>query len=93
LLKAHPSFNSKLTDIVVGGTAYPILTSDYQVKRQPTSERRSGALLGMPGWEQPSVQLPERWFRLAQQGKEVKVPSETLLEFRLQQPASCRPDR
>ena len=34
------------------------------------------------------MQLPERWVRLAQKGKEVKVPSETLLEFRLQQPAS-----
>ena len=57
-------------------------------RAERTSERRSGALWGMPGWEQPSVQLPERWVRLAQKGKEVKVPSETLLEFRLQQPAS-----
>jgi hypothetical protein len=91
----------ELTDIVVGGTAYPLLTSDYQVKGGSSGKRSAKRLLGGAGLGALIGGAAGNAGKgaaigatvgavgaLAQKGKSVNVPSETLLEFRLQQPAS-----
>jgi hypothetical protein len=91
----------ELTDIVVGGTAYPLLTSDYQVKGSGSGKRSAKRVLGGAGLGAAIGGIAGNAGRgaaigavvgtagaVAQKGKSVNVPSETLLEFRLQQPAS-----
>jgi hypothetical protein len=91
----------ELTDIVVGGTAYPLLTSDYQVKGSSSGKRSAkrlfggaglgaiiGGIAGNAGMGAAIGATAGAVGSVAQKGKAVKVPSETLLEFRLQQPAS-----
>lgn len=91
----------ELTDIVVGGTAYPLLTSDYQVKGSSSGKRSAkrllggaglgaivGGIAGNAGMGAAIGATAGAVGSVVQKGKEVKVPSETLLEFRLQQPAS-----
>jgi hypothetical protein len=91
----------ELTEIVVHGTAYPILTSDYQVKGSSSSKRSAkrllggaglgaaiGAMAGNAGMGAAIGATAGAVGSVAQKGKSVNVPSETLLEFRLQQPAS-----
>jgi len=91
----------ELTDIVVGGTAYPLLTSDYQVKGSSSGKRSAKRLLGGAGLGAVIGGIAGNAGKgaaigatvgavgsVAQKGKSVNVPSETLLEFRLQQPAS-----
>jgi hypothetical protein len=90
----------ELTDIVVGGTAYPILTSDYQVKGSSSGKRSAKRLLGGAGLGAAIGGIAGNAGKgaaigatvgavgsVAQKGQSVKVPSETLIEFRLQQPA------
>jgi hypothetical protein len=91
----------ELTDIVVRGTAYPLLTSDYQVKGSSSGKRSArrllggaglgaavGAIAGNAGMGAAIGATAGAVGSVAQKGKSVNVPSETLLEFRLQQPAS-----
>jgi hypothetical protein len=91
----------ELTDIVVGGTAYPVLTSDYEVKGSGSGKRSAKRLLGGAGLGAVIGGVAGNAGKgaaigatvgavgaVAQKGKSVNVPSETLLEFRLQQPAS-----
>ncbi|HEY2118942.1 MAG TPA: hypothetical protein VGH37_07145 [Candidatus Acidoferrum sp.] len=91
----------ELTDIVVGGTAYPILTSDYEVKGSSSGKRSAkrllggaglgaviGGIAGNAGMGAAIGATAGAVGSVAQKGKSVNVPSETLLEFRLQQPAS-----
>lgn len=91
----------ELTDIVVHGTAYPLLTSDYQVKGSSSGKRSArrllggaglgaaiGAIAGNAGMGAAIGATAGAVGSVAQKGKSVNVPSETLLEFRLQQPAS-----
>jgi len=91
----------ELTSIVVGGTAYPILTSDYQVKGSSSGKRSArrlvggaglgaaiGGIAGNAGMGAAIGATAGAAGSVAQKGKAVQVPSETLLEFRLQQPAS-----
>jgi hypothetical protein len=91
----------QLTSIVVGGTSYPLLTSDYQVKGSSSSKRSAkrvlggaglgaafGAIGGNPGKGAAIGATVGAVGSVVQKGETVKVPSETLLEFRLQQPAS-----
>ena len=91
----------ELTDIVVGGTAYPLLTSDYQVKGSSSGKRSArrllggaglgaaiGGIAGNAGMGAAIGATAGAAGAVAQKGKAVTVPSETLLEFRLQQPAS-----
>lgn len=90
----------ELTDIVVNGTAYPILTSDYQVKGSSSGKRSTkrvlggaglgaaiGAVAGNAGKGAAIGATVGAVGSVAQKGQSVKVPSETLIEFRLQQPA------
>jgi len=91
----------ELTDIVVHGTAYPLFTSDYQVKGSSSGKRSAkrllggaglgaviGAVAGNAGMGAAIGASAGAVGSVAQKGKSVNVPSETLLEFRLQQPAS-----
>jgi hypothetical protein len=91
----------ELTDIVVGGTTYPLLTSDYQVKGSSSGKRSAKRVLGGAGLGAAIGGIAGNAGRgaaigatvgtvgaVAQKRKSVDVPSETLLEFRLQQPAS-----
>jgi hypothetical protein len=91
----------ELTEIVVGGTAYPLLTSDYQVKGSSSGKRTAKRVLGGAGLGAAIGGIAGNAGKgaaigatvgtvgaVAQKGKSVNVPSETLLEFRLQQPAS-----
>jgi hypothetical protein len=91
----------ELTDIVVHGTAYPLLTSDYQVKGSSSGKRSAkrvlggaglgaiiGGIAGNAGMGAAIGATAGVVGSVAQKGKAVNVPSETLLEFRLQQPAS-----
>jgi hypothetical protein len=91
----------ELTSIVVGGTAYPILTGEYTVKGSSSGKRSAkrllggaglgaiiGGIAGNAGMGAAIGATAGAVGSVAQKGKSVNVPSETLLEFKLQQPAS-----
>jgi hypothetical protein len=91
----------QLTSIVVKGTSYPVLTSDYEVKGSSSGKRTAKRLLGGAGLGAAFGAIGGNAGKgaaigagigavgsVVQKGKSVNVPSETLLEFRLQQPAS-----
>ena len=91
----------ELTDIVIGGTAYPLLSSDYQVSGKNSGGRTAkrvvggaglgaaiGAIGGNAGKGAAIGAAAGTTAAVVQKGEKVTVPSETLLEFRLQQPAS-----
>lgn len=94
----------ELTRMVIDGTDYPVVSDDYTLKGKgrggDTAKKVGGGAIlgaliggiagggagaavgaGVGGAAGAGVQVFTR-------GKEVKVPSETLLEFRLQQPAT-----
>ena len=94
----------EMTDIVINGTAYPLLTSTYQVASQGQGSKTAkrvvggtglGALIGglAGGGKGAAIgagagAATGTIASAATKGKQVSVPSESLLEFRLQQPAS-----
>jgi hypothetical protein len=91
----------ELTDIVIGGTAYPVFSSDYQVSGKNSGGRTAkrvlggaglgaaiGAIAGNAGKGAAIGAAVGTTAAVVQKGEKVSVPSETLLEFRLQQPAS-----
>jgi hypothetical protein len=91
----------ELTEIVIGGTAYPILTGEYGVKGSSSGKRSArrigggaglgaaiGAIAGNAGKGAAIGAVTGTVGAVVQKGEKVKVPSETLLEFRLLQPAA-----
>ena len=91
----------ELTEIALNGTAYPVLSSDYQVKGKSSGGRSAkrilggaglgaiiGGIAGNAGMGAAIGAAAGTTAALVQKGEKVSVPSETLLEFRLQQPAS-----
>ena len=94
----------ELTDIVINGTAYPLLTSSYEVASQGQGSKTAkrvvggtglGALVGglAGGGKGAAIgagagAATGTIASAATKGKQVSVPSESLLEFRLQQPVS-----
>jgi hypothetical protein len=94
----------ELTGLVVDGTSYPLVSDDYTLKGKgrggDTAKKvGGGAVLGAiiggiaGGGAGAAVgagvgSAAGAGVQVFTRGKEVKVPSETLLEFRLQQPAS-----
>ncbi|MGD1082720.1 MAG: hypothetical protein ABR881_30775 [Candidatus Sulfotelmatobacter sp.] len=94
----------ELTDIVINGTAYPLLTSTYQVASQGQGSKTAkrvvggtglGALIGgiAGGGKGAAIgagvgAAAGTTVSAATKGKQVSVPSEALLEFRLQQPGT-----
>lgn len=95
----------ELTEIVVNGTAYPVRSSDYEVSGNNSGARSAkrvlggaglgamiGGLAGNAGKGAAIGAVAGTTAAVAQKGDKVVVPSETLLEFRLQQ-AAFLPDR
>jgi hypothetical protein len=94
----------ELTDIVINGTAYPLLTSTYEVKGKGEGGNTAkkvvggaglGALIGGiagggkgAGIGAAAGAAGGTAIAGAKKGQQLQIPSETLLEFRLQQPVS-----
>jgi hypothetical protein len=94
----------ELTDIVINGTAYPLLTSTYQVASQGQGSKTAGRVVGGTGLGAliggiagggkgaaigaGAGAAAGTTVSAATKGKQVSVPSESLLEFRVQQPVS-----
>jgi hypothetical protein len=94
----------ELTDIVIAGTAYPLLTSNYQVTSQGQGNKTArrivggtglGALVGglAGGGKGAAIgagagAAAGTTLSAATKGKQVSVSNESLVEFRLQQPVS-----
>jgi hypothetical protein len=94
----------ELTDIVINGTAYPLLTSTYEVKgkgeggstaKKVVGGAGLGALIGgiAGGGKGAAIgagagAATGTVVAGAKKGQQLQIPSETLLEFRLQQPVS-----
>ena len=94
----------ELTDIVVGGTAYPLLSDDYNVAGQSETKKTGkkvvrgaglgAAIGGITGGGSGAVKgagtgaAVNYGMSLMTKGEQVSIPAGTLLEFRLKQPAS-----
>lgn len=94
----------ELTDIVINGTAYPLLTSTYEVKGKGSGGGTAkkvvggaglGALIGGiagggkgAGIGAAAGAAGGTVLSGATKGEQIAIPSESLLEFRLQQPVS-----
>jgi hypothetical protein len=94
----------ELTDIVISGSAHPLLTSNYQVASPGQGNKTArrivggtglGALVGglAGGGKGAAIGAGAgaavgTTLSAATKGKQVSVPSESLVEFRLQQPVS-----
>jgi hypothetical protein len=94
----------ELTDIVINGSAYPLLTSTYQVKGKGEGGNTAkkviggaglGALIGglAGGGKGAGIGAlagggAGTAVAASKKGQQLQIPSETLLEFRLEQPVS-----
>jgi hypothetical protein len=93
----------ELTDIMINGTAYPLLTSTYEVKGKGEGSKTAkkvvggaglGALIGgiAGGGKGAGIGAlagagAGTAVAASKKGEQLSIPSESLLEFRLQQPA------
>jgi hypothetical protein len=93
----------ELTDIVINGTAYPLLSNTYEVKGSGEGSKTAkkviggaglGALIGgiAGGGKGAGIgalagAATGTAVAASKKGQQLSIPSETLLEFRLQQPA------
>jgi hypothetical protein len=103
-MKGSSELTLELTDIVLKGTAYPLLTSTYEVKGQGEGSKTAkkviggaglGALIGgiAGGGKGAGIGAiagagAGTAVAASKKGQQLTIPSETLLEFRLQQPGS-----
>jgi hypothetical protein len=94
----------ELTDIVINGTAYPLLTSTYEVKGKGEGGKTAkkvvggaglGALVGGiagggkgAGIGAAAGAATGTAVAASKKGQQLQIPSESLLEFRLEQPVS-----
>ena len=102
--KGSSELNLELTDIVINGTTYPLLTSTYEIKGKGEGGNTAkkvvggaglGALIGgiAGGGKGAGIGAlagagAGTAVAATKKGEQVSVPSETLLEFRLEQPTS-----
>jgi hypothetical protein len=103
-MKGSSELTLELTDIVLRGTAYPLLTSTYEVKGKGEGGNTAkkviggaglGALIGgiAGGGKGAGIGAlagagAGTAVAASKKGQQLTIPSETLLEFRLQQPGS-----
>src|SRR5215813_5783675 len=96
----------ELTDIVINGTANPILTQSYEIRGRGQSGRTArrglrgaglGALVGGVAGGGGGAAVggllgagAGKGISAARGGQQISIPSESLLEFRLAQPASLQ---
>jgi hypothetical protein len=94
----------ELTDIVINGTAYPLLTSEYEVKGKGEGGNTAkkvvggaglGALIGglAGGGKGAGIGVLAgaaggTAIASSKKGQQISIPSESLLEFRLAQPVT-----
>jgi hypothetical protein len=94
----------ELTDIVINGTSYPLLTSTYEVKGKGEGGKTAkkvvggaglGALIGGiagggkgAGIGAVAGAATGTAVAASKKGQQLQIPSESLLEFRLEQPVS-----
>jgi hypothetical protein len=94
----------ELTDIVIKGNAYPLLTSTFEIKGQGEGSKTAkkvvggaglGALIGGiagggkgAGIGVAAGAVTGTAIAGSKKGEQLVIPSESLIEFRLQQPAS-----
>ncbi len=82
----------ELTDIVISGERYPIITSDYEVQGRSqgtVTKTLGGAVLGalIDGSDGAKTGAAAGLgLSLLTRGKQVSIPAGTLIDFRLQQP-------
>jgi len=103
-MKGSSQLTLELTDIVINGNAYPLLTSTFEMKGQGEGSKTAkkviggaglGALIGgiagggtgaaigaLAGGGAGTIVAGSK------KGEQLVIPSESLIEFRLQQPAS-----
>jgi hypothetical protein len=102
--KGSSQLTLELTDIVIGGTPYPLLTSTYEVKGKGEGGNTAkkviggaglGALIGgiAGGGAGAAIGVLAgaaggTAIAASKKGEQLQIPSESLLEFRLQQSAS-----
>jgi hypothetical protein len=103
-MKGSSELTLELTDIMINNTTYPLLTSTYEIKGKGEGSNTAkkvvggaglgaliggiagggkgagiGALIGVAGGTAVSA---------SKKGQQLSIPSETLLEFRLEQPVA-----
>jgi hypothetical protein len=102
--KGKSQLTLELTDIVIRGTAYPIITSTFEVKGEGEGKKTSRKVLGGTGLGAiiggiagggagaaiGAVSGAAAGTAVAgsKKGEQLFIPAESLLEFRLEQPAS-----
>jgi len=103
-MKGSSELTLELTDIMIRGTLYPLLTSSYEVKGKGEGGNTAkkvvggaglGALIGglAGGGKGAGIGAlagagAGTAVAASKKGQQLQIPSETLLEFRLQQPVS-----
>jgi len=94
----------ELTDIVINGSAYPLLTSTYEIRSEGKGKKTAGRIFGGAGLGAliggiagggtgaaigvAAGAATGTVVSASTKGKQVSVPSEALLEFRIEQPTS-----
>jgi hypothetical protein len=102
-MKGSSELTLELTDIVINGTSYPLLTSDYSIRGKGEGSNTAkkvvggaglGALIGgiAGGGKGAGIGAlagagAGTAVAATKKGEQLSIPSESLLEFRLQQPA------
>ena len=92
----------ELTDIVINGTAYPLLTSTYEIKGKGEGKKTAGKVVGGAGLGALIGGIAGGGagagigalvgaaggtaIAASKKGEQLQIPSESLLEFRLEQP-------
>jgi hypothetical protein len=103
-MKGSSELALELTDILINGTAYPLLTSTYEVKgkgeggstaKKVVGGAGLGALIGGlagggkgAGIGAAAGAAGGTAIAASKKGEQLQIPSETLLEFRLEQPVA-----
>jgi hypothetical protein len=102
-MKGSSELTLELTDIVINGTSYPLLTSNYSIQGSGEGSKTAkkvlggaglGALIGgiAGGGTGAAIGVLAgaaggTAIAASKKGEQLSIPSESLLEFRLQQPA------
>ncbi len=102
--KGSSGLTLELTDIVISGTAYPLLTTTFEMRGKGEGKKTAGKVVGGAGLGALIGGIAGGGTGAAvgvvagaaggtalaatKKGEQVAIPSEALLEFRLAQPAS-----